>query len=182
MDDKIRNLFKSVDDLLNSTNLDDVTADSGSDFKELPDGYYLSELVKAELTESKTSHLPMVSLQFQVVENGWSVDKKDNSATDLKEISNTKDRKIYLFYVLKDETSLKRFVTDMLKFEGDTEGESLLSKEYFTTSELLEDALSVLVGSRIYINISTVVNKDDTESTWRNMISWNRAKYFHLPM
>ena len=181
MEDKIKDLFKSVDDLLKSTNLEDVSAD-GEGYKELPDGFYLNELVKFELTESKTSHLPMIALYFKTVKNGYGINKQDNTSTELFEIPNTEDQTIRLYYVLKDEASIKRFVQDMLKFEGEEEGQPLLSIEYFTTSEVLEDALEILVGTRIYIQISTTVNKDDTESTWRNLISWKRAKYFNLPM
>lgn len=181
MDDKLKELFKSVDELLGSTNLDDVTAE-GSGYKELPDGYYLAEIVKAELVESKSSHLPMVSLHFVIVENGLSVSLEEESSVSFRELDKTKNQRISLYYVLKDETSVKRFVTDMLKFEGDEEGEPLLSKEYFTNSELLEDALDVLIGSRIYIQISTTLDKNDNESTWRNLISWKRAKALELPL
>jgi len=181
MDENLKNLFGTLDELLSSTNLDDVTAD-GVGYKELPDGYYLSELTKAELTESKSSHQPMIAIQFTTVENGLGVNLREDESSEFVEISKTKNQRISMYYVLKDEASVKRFVTDMLKFEGDVEGEPLLTKDYFLTSELLEDALDVLTGSRIYVQISTTVRDDDTTSTWRNLISWKRAKALDLPL
>ena len=69
----------------------------------------------------------------------------------------------------------------MLKFEGETAGEPLLGKEYFTNSALIEDALDILVGMRIYCQSSTTVNDDDTTSVWKNLISWKRAAALNLP-
>lgn len=169
-------LFNTLDGVLSNTKLDDVTAESNN-FAELPDGYYLSEVEKAELKESKSSRQPMVAFQLKIVEEGLAVDK-DGNFTDLK---GTKNRKIFLYYVLKDETAVRRFVTDMLKFEGETEGEPLLPKEAFTTSELLVDALDMLIGLRIYVQSSTTENKDDSTSVWKNLISWKRAKALELP-
>lgn len=179
-EENVKNILNTLDELLSSTNLDDVTAE-GSGFKELPDGYFLSEVVKAELTESKSSKQPMVKIQFRTVENGYGLKGSDTDAT-LQELPKTAHQNIFINYVLRDEASLKRFVTDMLKFEGEEEGEPLLNKEYFLSSDLLEDALDVLEGARIYIQISTTLNKDDVESTWRNPISWKRAKALELPM
>lgn len=169
-------LFNTLDGVLSNTKLDDVTAESNN-FAELPDGYYLSEVEKAELKESKSSRQPMVAFQLKIVEEGLAVDKEGNF-TDLK---GTKNRKIFLYYVLKDETAVRRFVTDMLKFEGEVEGEPLLPKEAFTTSELLVDALDMLIGLRIYVQSSTTENKDDSTSVWKNLISWKRAKALELP-
>lgn len=167
-------IFGALDSVLSNTDLADVTAES-TGFNELPDGYYLSELEKAELKESKSSHQPMVALQFKVVEDGKAVD-----ADSFVSIPKTKNRKIFMYYVLKDEASVKRFVTDMLKFEGDKKGEPILGKEYFTNSQLLTDALDVLVGMRIYVQSSTTTNDDDTTSVWKNLISWKRAEALEL--
>lgn len=170
------NLFNSLDGVLSNTDLTDVTAESAS-FSELPDGYYLSEVEKAELKESKSSKQPMVALQLKVVEDGLGVD----STGEFVELKKTKNRKIFMYYVLKDESAVKRFVTDMLKFEGEKEGEPLLGKEYFTNSQLLVDALDVLVGMNIYVQSSTTENDDGSNSVWKNLISWKRAKSLELP-
>lgn len=169
-------LFKSLDGVLSNTDLSDVTAESNN-FSELPDGYYLCEVKKAELKESKSSHMPMVAFQMTVVEDGLGVNE-DASFFDLKK---TKNRQIFLYYVLKDENAVRRFVTDMLKFEGDKEDEPILGKEYFTNSEVLIDALDILVGMRVYVQSSTSKNDDGTSSNWKNIISWKRARLLELP-
>ena len=168
-------LFAQLDGLLADTDISEVTSES-SGFESVPDGYYLSEVKKAELTESKTSHNPMVSFQFTICEDGTSID--DDGDTKINK--GTKNRTLFVHFPLKDERSVKRFVTDMLKFEGETPGEPLLGKEYFTNSELLIDALDVLIGMRIYVQVSTT-EKDGQKSTWNNLISWKRAAALELP-
>ena len=180
MEDNFQDVLSTLDALLGATNLEDVTADS-SNFAEMPDGYYLCEVEKAELKASKSSGSPMVALQYKVVENGVDAiqDKDDIS---LKEIKGTKNRKIFMNYVLKDDNSVKRFVTDMLKFEGEEKGKPILDKEYFTNSAILEDALEILIGMRIYIQSSTTEKSDGTTSNWKNLISWKRVDALELPL
>lgn len=172
---KMTDVFTSLNNVLAATDLTDVTADGGT-YSELPDGYYLSEVETAELKESKSSHQPMVAMQLKVVEDGQAV----NEDGDFEIVKKSKNRKIFMYYVLKDENSIKRFVQDMLKFEGEKEGEPILSKEYFTTAELLEDALEILKGMRIWVQSSTTVNDDESTSTWKNLITWKRAKNIGL--
>lgn len=179
--EELKKVLGSLNSLLADTKLDDVSSES-SGFESLPDGYYLTEVEKAELTVSKSSGSPMAAFQVKVVEDGVSANIDSKGLVDVTEIPRTKNRKIFLYYVLKNESSVKRFVADMLKFEGATAGESLLGKEYFTNAELLEDALDVLIGSRIYVNVATSENKDGSESTWNNLISWKRASALELPM
>lgn len=168
-------LFNNLDAVLKNTDLADVTAESAG-FEELPDGYYLCEVEKTEIKESKTSHQPMAAFQFKVVENGIGVDAEGN----FTEIKNVKNRKVFQYYVLSDEQKVKRFVTDMLKFEGKKEGEPILPKEAFTTSETVVDALDALVGMRIYIQSSTTEKDDGSKSIWKNLISWKRVKALQL--
>lgn len=175
----LKDVFANLDGLLSQTNIEDVTEESAG-FNELPDGYYLSEVVKAELKVSKTSKQPMAAFQFKVVEDGKApAGDEDPSLIDIKK---TKGRMIFLYFVLKDDQSVKRFVSDMLKFEGEEPGQPLLGKEYFTNSELLEDALDVLTGMQIYINVSTSENQNGEPSTWKNLISWARADKLGLPV
>lgn len=176
---EIKEIFNKLDSILAHTDLSDVTAES-TIFSDLPDGYYLCEVEKSDLTESKSSHEPMVSFQMKIVENGYSAEDNGDEIT-LKELSSTKGRKIFVHYVIKDEISVRRFATDMLKFEGETPGESLLPIEAFTSSETLVDAIDVLVGMRIYVCASTT-EKDGNKSQWNNIISWKRAAALELPM
>ena len=178
---EMKTLFSQLDELLKDVDLTDVTAE-GSGFPDLPDGYYNGEVEKAELKVSKSSNNLMASFQFKITEDGYAVEIDDKGNVNLVQIKKTKGRKIYIHYVLKNDTWVKRFVTDMLKFEGDVEGESFLPKEAFMSSETIEDALDLLTGKRIYIQVSTTTNDDESKSTWNNLISWKRAKALELPL
>lgn len=171
MNDNMEEMFENLDSILSQTDLKDVTAE-GAGFEELPEGYYLCEVEKAELKVSKSSHQPMVAFQFKVLDDGVTIKNEEEDWTTIK---GSKNRKVFMYYVLKDEVSVKRFVTDMLKFEGTEPGTPLLEKECFTNSALLGDALEVLTGYNIYIQISVSENDDGSTSSWRNLISWKRA-------
>lgn len=175
-------IHSTLNSILGQADLSDVTAES-TGFSDLPDGYYLCEVEEAKLTESKSSHQPMVAITLKVSEDGIDASVDDNGNVSSEAIPKTKNRKIFKYYVLKDETSVRRFVTDMLKFEGDVAGESLLPKEAFTTSETIEDALDILTGYRLYIQVSTTVKEDDnSKSVWYNFITWKRAAMLELPI
>ena len=176
-----KQLIASINELLKQTNIDDVTSESNS-FQELPEGYYLCSVDNAEIKESKASGNPMVAFSFTVTENGhhYVADKDGN--VEMQEVKGSKNRKIFMYYVLKDTSSVRRFVSDMLKFEGEEPGKPLLDKEYFMNSEILADALAILQGMRIYIQITKSVNDDGTSRSWQNLISWKRAAALDLPM
>mgnify|MGYP000962522703 CR=1 FL=1 len=168
---KLENIFSTVNEVLKKVNTDDITSESSDTFSTLPDGYYFSELEKAELTESKTSGQPMVSWQFKTVENGIQIDEESSHL----EIPKTANKKIFAFHVLKDASAIERFISDALKFE-DEDGNTILEKEYFSTAELMSDALDILEGLRIWIHIST----DKNNSTWTRFVSWKRAEKLEL--
>lgn len=169
-------IFASVNELLSKTDLNDVTAE-GAGFAELPDGYYLCEVKSTELGESKSSGFPMVTIALQVVENGVNPSKDGGFI----EIGGSKNRWIRKYYPFKNEQAVKSFASDMMKFEGEVEGEPLLSKEYFTTGELLQDAIQLLVGLRIYVHLSSG-ERNGEKTQWINLVSWKRAAKFELPM
>lgn len=174
--------FNELNQLLASVNLNDVTAESSSGFEELSDGFYLAEVEKAELTTSKNSGRPQVAMQFSVSEDGLAPYVDEKGFAKLKTIEHTKGRKIFKYYPLVDEKSLKTFTSDMLKFEGSEPGVPLLPKEAFETGEILEEAITALIGYRIYVQVSTTVKKGTEEKqSWKNLISWKRAKTFNLP-
>lgn len=170
------NIFEKLNGILGNIDLEEVTAES-QQYSQLPDGYYLCEVKKAELKETKETQLPMVSFMFTVVENGVNVEFENNTMLK-KELNNTVNRNIFINWVLKDDLSVKRFVSDMLKFEGENE-EPLLEKECFLEAELLEESIQALIGFRVYIKISTT-EKDNKSNTWSNIISWKRAKALDL--
>ena len=174
----ITEISKTLDSLLSNVDLTGVTSES-SGFTDLPEGYYLCQVDDAKLTTSKSSGNPMVSFTFTVQEDGKQVvTDEDNNATLVK-VKSSKGRKIFMHYVLKDERSIKRFASDMLKFEEE-EGKSILSKEYFLNTETLNDALDLLVGMQIFVQITINKNQDGTSSTWQNLISWKRVSVLGL--
>lgn len=176
-----KSLIASINELLKQTNIDNVTSESNN-FSELPEGYYLCTVDSAEIKESKASGNPMVAFTFTVAENGHNyVADKDGNA-EMQEVKGSKNRKIFMYYVLKDTQSVRRFVSDMLKFEGEEAGKPLLDKEYFMNFEILEDALKILEGMRIYVQITKSENQDGTARNWQNLISWKRAAVLDLPM
>lgn len=166
-------LFKSIDELLSKVDLSNVTSD-GAGFTELPDGYYLSAVQKTVLTTSKSSGMPMISFTLKTVEDGKTVNIDEAGNAELVSLPKTKNRTIFMHYVLKDEQSIRRFVADMLKFE-DEPGHSILPKEAFTTAEVLNESLTVLENLQVYVQISTSEKSDGTTSTWQNLVSFKRA-------
>ena len=176
-----KDIIASINELLKQTNINDVTSESNN-FQELPEGYYLCTVDAAEIKESKASGKPMIAFTFTVSENGHHyVADKDGNA-EMQEVKGSKNRKIFMYYVLKDTQSVRRFVSDMLKFEGEEAGKPLLDKEYFMNFEILEDALKILEGMKIYIQVTKSENQDGTVRNWQNLISWKRAAALDLPM
>ena len=168
MADISKKLLSQLDNLLINTDFKDVSSE-GIGYEDLTPGYYLAEVEKAELTTSKSSGNLMVMVRFKVVEDGVTFDDETGNAIKLKE----KNKVVFKYFTLKDEASIKRMASDMLKFEDDN-GVPLLPKEAFTTSETLEDSLEVIEGMRVYLHI-TETEKDGEKSTWTNLISWKRA-------
>lgn len=176
-----KDIIASINELLKQTNINDVTSESNN-FQELPEGYYLCTVDAAEIKESKASGNPMIAFTFTVSENGHHyVADKDGNA-EMQEVKGSKNRKIFMYYVLKDTQSVRRFVSDMLKFEGEEAGKPLLDKEYFMNFEILEDALKILEGMKIYVQVTKSENQDGTVRNWQNLISWKRAAALDLPM
>lgn len=175
-----KKLFDAINNVLSKVDLSDVSAES-SGSKDLPEGYYLSEVTSAELRTSKSSGNPMVALTLKTVSDGLANMADENGNAYLTEIKKTADSFINIYYPLKDEKSVKRYVADMLKFEGDEEGVPLLPKDAFTTAEVLHDALEILIGQRIYVQVSVSTTDDGSKAVWQNLISWKRAASLELP-
>lgn len=171
-------LFAKVNEVLNNVDLNKVTAES-TGFEELQPGHYLCSVDSAILTESKSSKNPQIKLTLSVSEDGIA-HIKDGDEVLVETLKGTKGRKIFKYYPLKDATTVKRFVSDMLKFESEP-GEPILPQEAFTNAETLNDALDVLTGMQIYVEL-TVSGEGENKSTWTNLISWKRAAELELPM
>ena len=170
-----REMCASLDELLKRANLDSVSSESSGRI-ELPDGCYKCEVKKGELKASSTNKI-MASFQLQVIQNGV-----DLTETGKVELPNTKGLYIFKNYILEDTTGIQRFVSDMLKFEGETEGESYLPKEAFTTSETLEAAIEAIAdaGLHIWVQIQSYTKKDGTIGTQTLLTSWKRVDEWEL--
>lgn len=171
-EEQLQTIYSSVNKILESIDTNQVTAESSDAYSQLPDGYYLSEVVKVEMTTSKSSGQPMIAWQFKTVEDGVTIDENLNKAL----IKNTTKKTIFMYHVLKDQNSVERFISDALKFEGDEAGKPFLEKDYFTTAETLHDALELLIGLRIWLHVDT----DNNNSTWTRFVSWKRADKLEL--
>lgn len=173
--------FDKLDSLLGKLDIDKIDAEGNDSFSELPDGYYLCEVSKADLKTTKSSGEPMVSLTMTVFEDGLATVIDDKGFSTFEIIPKTKGRKIFINFVLSDEQKCYRFANDMCKFEGDEPGKPILEKEAFLSSATLIDALEIIEGLNIYVNVSTKKNNTTGElKTWQSIISWKRAKAIGL--
>ena len=179
MSDLNNEMFSQLDELLSNISIDKVSSES-TGFEELKDGYYLCEVINAELKLSQKSGNPMASFQLKALEDGVDVILDEDNEVAFSTIKGSKGRNIFKHFVLKDERSIKSFISDMLKFEA-SPGESFLPKEAFTTSEVIDESLAALIGMRIYVQISTNENQDGTTSSWTNFLSWKRVSALELP-
>ena len=162
--------MNNLDELLKSIKIEEIKSDNEG-YENLPDGYYLCEVEKVEFKESKSSGNEMIAWQFRVVENGISFDE------ELKKeyIQNTINRKIFTYHVLKDENSIKKAISDLLKFE-ESEDVPLLSRDYFINKEAMNLCFQLLIGRNIYIKLET----DKDNSQWKRFVSWKGAKKLEL--
>ena len=184
-DNGMYDIFKKVNTILGNINQDSlskVTADS-SGFAELVPGYYLVSVDEAILTTSKSHGDPQVKLTLAIVDDGLAFEENEddpNAEVKISTITGVKNRKIFKYYPLKDETTVKRFVSDMLKFE-DKDGAPILPAEAYTTAETISDALRLIEPMQVSVSV-TVSGEGDKKSTWTNLISWKRAKDLELPV
>ena len=172
MSEELKTLYSNVNNILKNINVDEI--DPESDFNKLPDGYYLCSF-KFELTESKKNKNPQIKTTITIVENGLNI----NEDGDLVEIPKTKNNKIWKYYPLTDEDSVKRLIKDMLKFEDD-EGTTLLVKEDFSSLEQIKLSCEVLEDMQLFVNVSNYTKKDGEEGTNYNLITWKRAEKLGL--
>lgn len=152
-----------------------------NDFDDLPEGYYLCEVENAVLKENKAQTNQQVSFTFKIVQDGLAEELDDNGDSVWKDVSGTHNRKIFKHYPFKDEKGVRRFVSDMLKFEGETPGEPLLTAEYFMTEETFPDALDILKGMQIYVQ-AAIKEYQGKKNVWYELISWDRAAKLGLPV
>lgn len=171
--------FIKLGDLLQDVNWETVTEENS--FDDLPEGFYLCEVEKADLKENKAQTNMQVSFQLKVVDEGLAEAIDDRGNSTLRAISGTKNRKVFKHYPFKDTNGIKRFVVDMMKFEGENPGEPLLGPEYFMTEETFPDALACLIGTRIYVQAS-YREYQGKKNCWYDFVAWDRATKLGLPV
>lgn len=171
--------FIKLNDLLKDVNWDTITEDNS--FEDLPEGFYLCEVEKAELKTNKANTNQQVSFQLKVVENGLAEALDDKGNSVLREVKGTINRKIFKHYPFKDTAGIKRFIIDMLKFEGEAPGQPLLGPEYFMAEETFSDALECLQGSRIYVQ-AVYKEYQGKKNCWYDFLAWDRAAKLGLPV
>lgn len=170
--------FIKLGEILKNVNWETVTdADS---FDDLPEGYYLCEVENAQLKENKAQTNMQVSFTFKVIAPGMADVINDRGASEWQELKGTQNRKIFKHYPFKDEAGVKRFIVDMMKFEGETAGEPILGPEYFMTEETFPDALDILTGVQIYVQAS-YKEYQGKKNCWYDLVGWDRATKLGLP-
>lgn len=175
-------IFSALDNLLQSTDLSSVTAESNEGFAQLPDGTYFCEVMKSNLGVTKTGGQPCVKICFQIVEDGFDGNGKDALGNPTrKALPGTKGRFIFKTLSLKDSNQIQRSISDLLKFEQ-APGEAILSKEMLSTSELMREAVTLLVGARIWVTLSTNAKSsgDGKNNQWSTILSFRRAQELGL--
>lgn len=171
-------MIEKLDSLLGSADLSSTTEEGiGS---KLPDGYYLSQVEKAELRESKTGN-PMVVLEYTVVEDGKKIVVDENGYSQLVEAKKTAGQKIYINYVLSNEMQIGFFVSDMLKFQDPETDVPLFDKnEDFKNTEAIINVCEMLEqGGIVYLMLQTV-EKNGAKDQRKKPISWKRARKLEL--
>ena len=176
--EKIR---QSLDTLLAKTDNSNVTEEGVK--SELPDGYYLCEVTKAELTESKQGN-PMVAIEYKTTEDGkMSVIDEDGMAK-METAPKTQDKKIFVNYVLSSEQNVNYFVADMLKFEDPETGDSIFDKKSdFDSTDAIINVCDILSeGAMVYIMASTTESTNEPGKMVKKYkpISWKRAERLEL--
>ena len=173
--------MQALDQLLASADLSNTSEEGVK--SELPDGYFLSEVKKAELKTSKSGNA-MVAIEYNTIEDGKKSVVDEQGYAQLVEAPKTADKTIYVNYVLSNELQIEFFVADMLKFQDPETNESIFTKDDFKSSEAIENVCAMLEqGGIIYIAVQTVEKKNgepgETEKKFKP-ISWKRARQLEL--
>lgn len=172
-------IAQTLDSLLGSVDLSSTT-EEGVGSNTLPDGYYLCQVEKAELKESKSGN-PMVVIEYSVVEDGKKTIVDESGYSQLVEAKNTEGKRIFVNYVLTNDMNVGFFVSDMLKFQVPETGESIFNKnEDFASSQKILGVCDTLSkGAAIYLMLQTM-EKDGKTDQKKKPISWARARKLEL--
>lgn len=173
-------ISKTLDSLLESVDLTGTTEDKVS--SDLPDGYFLCEVLEANLGESKAGNA-MFSIKYRTFEDGKRNIVDDQGYAQLVDAKGTANKTFYTHYVLSNEMNINFFVSDMLKFQDPETNEPLFDKDMFKdTKGIVEVAELLQQGGIIFIMVQTVEKRNapgEKEKKYKP-ISWTRARALEL--
>lgn len=173
-------LSETLDKILANTDLSSTTEEGVK--QDLPDGYYLCEVKKASLTESKAGN-PMVAIEYLTIEDGKKTIVDEAGYSQLVDAKGTAEKKIFVNYVLMNEMQVGFFVSDMLKFQDPETNESIFTKDDFATTAGIMNVCDLLEqGGVIYMMVQTVEKRNEPGTTEKKYkpISWKRARKLEL--
>lgn len=170
------NLFELLDSIGGIVEKTDLTTlDKSGTLEELPDGFYLCEIVEAEPTVSKTSGAPMFKLTYNV-KKAKVTEVDERGYATLTEKDNFNGRKIWKYYPIKDEKNYQSFVKDMCELaEGD---QRPFQKEMFNISSYKKNIPVIFqyaTTNRLCCYIQ-IVSKDDAngnKTAFKNILKWD---------
>jgi len=173
----------NLDKLLGNLDLSNTTEEGVK--TKLPDGYYLCQVNKAELTESKSAGNPMVAIEYLTIEDGKKLIVDDAGYSQLIDAKGTANKRIFVNYVLSNEMNAGFFVSDMLKFQDPETNEPIFKDEeyYFKSAQGIIKVCDMLTeGGIIYIMVQTIEKKDGSGEKEQKFkpISWKRARKLEL--
>lgn len=179
----LSSIFSEIGDVMKQTDLSNVSAESVG-YEDLPDGYYLAEVIETKIGRSKSSNKPMISLRLSIVDDGFKLsDKEDEISFD--KIEHTKGKQVFKHYIIDTSQNLKRFVSDMKKFEDPNEvGKQLLPDEAWSSPEIMGESISILseINCRIWLHNRVTKKFDGTSNAWVDLVSFNQAAKTGLPV
>ena len=179
--------YIDYDALLKDVNFDEIDLENTNDNNELPDGYYLCEVVTAEIGPNKDQTNDQACFQLRTIQNGERPCLEEGCDL-LEELTGTQNRSIFKYYpfkstdkkatslIYKDDTGKWKpgqFLCDTQLFKDD-DGNPLIEKEAFMYKETAQEALSILVGCNIYVKIETKEYNGQT-SQFKNLVSIDRV-------
>lgn len=188
----LKGWLEDVGSIMKSTDLSKVSAES-SGFEDLPEGYYLTEVVEVNPSRCKSGKnqgKPALKMKLKVVGDGYKLSGAPDEAEDdnkdlFDKIPKVDGRYIFKNFVIGEESLMKRFASDMMKFEDPQDpGKMLLPKEAWTDPSLLYDSVSLLVdlNSRIWVHNKITKRDDGTNSAWVDFLDFSRAVKLGLPV
>ena len=168
----------TLDKLLKDVDLSNTT-EAGVK-TQLPEGYFKSSVVKAELGETSKTGLPMVKFEFLTVEDGLKSIVDDYGSVQLVEAPRTANQRIYINYVLSTDLQVGFFVSDMLKFQDPDTEEPYFTKDDFENTMGIVQVCDILTECQpeIYISVQNTERKNDKGDTIQNFkpITFARAR------